>query len=154
VLLMRKSDPSRPDSSGRRRLLQEPLYSRPKLMAGLLEADRYCGEKRAIAVAQKLGASGGFFECTMQTNPGALTLQAVYWGEERDRRFSISIEGELLAREQLNGDGPSDFFERDYPIPAALSEGKRMLRIRFEPEPGFSAGPAFGLRIYATATPA
>jgi hypothetical protein len=30
-----------------------------------------------------------------------------------------------------------------------LAQGKATLRIRFEPEKGFSAGPAFGLRIYA-----
>ena len=92
--------------------------------------------------------SGGFFECNLRTQPGPLTLQAVYWGEERDRRFSISIDGTLLAKELLNGEGPSDFVARDYPIPAALTKGKRMLRVRFEPESGFSAGPAFGLRLY------
>jgi uncharacterized protein len=92
--------------------------------------------------------SGGFFECTMQTKPGSLILQAVYWGEERDRRFSITVDGELLAREELTGAGPSEFFERDYAVPAALSEGKRTLRVRFEPDAGVSAGPVFGLRLY------
>jgi uncharacterized protein len=33
-----------------------PLYNWHKLMAGLLDADRYCGEKTAIAVASRLGA--------------------------------------------------------------------------------------------------
>jgi DUF1680 family protein len=32
-----------------------PLYNWHKLMAGLLDADRYCGERRAIAVAEGLG---------------------------------------------------------------------------------------------------
>jgi DUF1680 family protein len=92
--------------------------------------------------------SGGFFECTVRTKPGPLTLQAVYWGEERERRFKILIDDELLATEQLNGEKPGNFFERDYPIPAALSAGKSALRVRFEPEPGVSAGPVFGLRLY------
>jgi hypothetical protein len=94
--------------------------------------------------------TGGFFECTVRTGPGAMMLQATYWGEERDRRFTILVDGIALASEQLNGSGPSDFFERDYAIPAALTRGKTTLRIRFEPEKGFSAGPAFGLRLYAT----
>jgi DUF1680 family protein len=93
--------------------------------------------------------SGGFFECTVKTRPGPLTLQATYWGEERDRRFTILVDGVALASEQLNGSGPSDFVERDYPIPEALTQGTPSLRIRFEPEKGFSAGPAFGLRLYA-----
>jgi hypothetical protein len=93
--------------------------------------------------------TGGFFECTVKTRPGPLTLQATYWGEERDRRFTILADGVALASEQLNGSGPSDFFERDYAIPEALTQGKAALRIRFEPEKGFSAGPTFGLRLYA-----
>ncbi|HEX3950630.1 MAG TPA: glycoside hydrolase family 127 protein [Steroidobacteraceae bacterium] len=93
--------------------------------------------------------TGGFFECTVKTLPGPLTLQATYWGEERDRRFTILADGVALASEQLNGGGPSEFFERDYAIPQALTQDKSVLRIRFEPERGFSAGPAFGLRLYA-----
>jgi hypothetical protein len=93
--------------------------------------------------------SGGFFECQMKTQPGPLTLQATYWGEERDRRFNILIDGVVVASEQLNGTGPAEFLERDYPLPAELTKDKSMLRVRFEPEKGFSAGPAFGIRMYA-----
>jgi hypothetical protein len=93
--------------------------------------------------------SGGFFECTMKARPGPLTLQATYWGEERDRRFTIRVDGTVIASEQLSGAGPSDFIERNYLIPAALTADKKELRIRFEPETGFSAGPVFGLRLYA-----
>ena len=91
--------------------------------------------------------SGGFFECTMKARPGPLTLQATYWGEERDRRFRILVDGGVVASEQLSGAGPSDFIERDYPIARALTNEKAVLRIRFEPETGFSAGPVFGLRL-------
>lgn len=94
--------------------------------------------------------SGGFFECSMKARPGPLTLQATYWGEERDRRFIILVNGAILVREQLSGAGPSEFVERDYSIPAALTNEKALLRIRFEPETGFSAGPVFGLRLYAS----
>jgi uncharacterized protein len=93
--------------------------------------------------------SGGFFECTMKARPGPLTLQAAYWGEERDRRFTIRANGVIVASEKLSGAGPSDFIERDYLIDEALIKGESTLRIRFEPETGFSAGPVFGLRLYA-----
>jgi DUF1680 family protein len=95
--------------------------------------------------------SGGFFECTMQARPGPLTLQATYWGEERDRRFTIRVDGTMVASEQLSGTGPSDFIERNYSIDEALTKAKSTLRIRFEPETGFSAGPVFGLRLYPSA---
>jgi hypothetical protein len=95
--------------------------------------------------------SGGFFECTMKARSGPLTLQATYWGEERDRKFTILVDGTTVATEQLSGAGPSDFIERDYSIPLTLTNEKAVLRIRFEPEAGFSAGPVFGLRLYAGA---
>jgi uncharacterized protein len=93
--------------------------------------------------------SGGFFECTLKTRPGPLTLQATYWGEERDRRFTILADGVMVARQELSGDRPGEFFERDYPIPETLTKDKASLRIRFEPQNGASAGPVFGLRLYA-----
>jgi len=95
--------------------------------------------------------SGGFFECTMKARPGPLTLQATYWGEERDRRFRILVDGGVVASEQLSGAGPSDFMEREYSIDEALTKEKSTLRIRFEPAPSFSAGPVFGLLLYARA---
>jgi uncharacterized protein len=93
--------------------------------------------------------AGGFFECTMKTRPGPLTLQATYWGEERDRRFAILVDGVRVAKEELNGDQPGEFIERNYRIPEALTQNKPTLRIRFEPEKDVSAGPVFGLRLYS-----
>jgi uncharacterized protein len=93
--------------------------------------------------------SGGFFECSVKARSGPLILRATYWGEERDRRFTILVDGVIVAGEQLSGAGPSDFIERDYQIPATLTNAKPLLRVRFEPETGFSAGPVFGLRLYA-----
>ncbi len=95
--------------------------------------------------------TGGYFECTVKIRPGLLTLQATYWGEERDRHFAILVDGVAVANEQLNGAGPSDFIEREYSIPPTLTNGKTVLRIRFEPQTGFSAGPVYGLRLYAGA---
>jgi uncharacterized protein len=96
--------------------------------------------------------SGGFFECSMKARPGPLSLQATYWGEERDRRFKILVEGTVVAAEHLNGAGPIDFFARDYPVPEALTRDKATVRVRFEPESGATAGPVFGLRLYTAGT--
>ena len=95
--------------------------------------------------------SGGFFDCTMKARSGPLTLQATYWGEERDRRFKILIDGTIVASEHLSGTGSSNFVERDYSIPLTVTNEKAVLRIRFEPESGFTAGPVFGLRLMGAA---
>ena len=95
--------------------------------------------------------SGGYFEFTLQTRPGPLILQATYWGEERNRRFDILVDGVIVAKERLDADSPGEFFEKDYPIPTALTAGKAAIRVRFAPETGVSAGPAFGVRIFTAA---
>jgi uncharacterized protein len=95
--------------------------------------------------------SGGFFEFTLHTRPGPLVLQATYWGEERNRRFNISVNGVRIAQERLEGEHPGEFFESNYAIPAALTAGKSTIRVRFEPETGVSAGPAFGVRLFTPA---
>jgi hypothetical protein len=76
-------------------------------------------------------------------------LQATYWGEERNRDFHISIDGERVARVKLDGKHPGEFIDRDYPLPERLTGGKRStVLVRFEPEPGHTAGPVFGVRLF------
>ncbi len=91
--------------------------------------------------------AGGYFQFSAATGAAPLALQASYWGEERERRFVIKIDGVIIAREQLNGDHPGEFFERTYDIPAPLTEDKAHVIVRFEPEANVSAGPVFGVRL-------
>ncbi len=92
--------------------------------------------------------TGGFFECTVKAGTGPMLLQTTYWGEERDRRFTILVDGVAVAQEELRGDGPSDFIAREYAIPETLTAGKMTVRVRFEPQKGVTAGPVFGMRLY------
>ena len=91
--------------------------------------------------------TGGFFAFRMKTRPGPLILQATYWADERARKFHILVEGQRLATQTLRPDKPV-FFDVDYEIPEALTRGKETVLVRFEPEPGNTAGPVFGCRIY------
>ncbi|HEX8406121.1 MAG TPA: DUF6805 domain-containing protein, partial [Duganella sp.] len=93
--------------------------------------------------------TGGYFSFRMKCGPGQLVLQATYWGEERNRDFHISIDGERVARVKLDGKHPGEFIDRDYPLPERLTGGKRStVLVRFEPEPGHTAGPVFGVRLF------
>jgi hypothetical protein len=95
--------------------------------------------------------TGGYFSFRMKAAPGPLVLQATYWGEERNRDFHISIDGVRVARVQLQGEDQGVFIERAYPLPEQLTRGKDSLLVRFEPEPGHSAGPVFGCLLYRDA---
>ncbi len=91
--------------------------------------------------------TGGFFSFRMQVRPGPLVLQATYWGDERARKFHILIDGKRIATQALRPDKPV-FFDVDYEIPEELTRGKQNILVRFEPEPGNTAGPVFGCRVY------
>jgi DUF1680 family protein len=92
--------------------------------------------------------SGGYFQFRLKTRPGPLVLQATYWGEERNRSFKILVDRVAIAADQLTGDHPGAFFERDYPIPVALTQGKAAIVVRFAPDPDHTAGPVFGVRLF------
>lgn len=92
--------------------------------------------------------SGGFFEFDMKVRPGPLILQATYWGEERKRQFDILVDGVRIATQQLQADHPGKFFDVEYPVPEALTQGKIKVRVRFAPPERNTAGPVFGVRLF------
>lgn len=91
--------------------------------------------------------TGGFFAFDMKVKPGALSLQASYWGEERNRHFKILVDKVEIAHVELNAEHPGVFIDQNYEIPRSLTEGKEKIRIRFQPETGYTAGPVFGCRL-------
>lgn len=95
--------------------------------------------------------TGGFMEFDAAVRDEPLVLRATYWGGERDRRFHVVVEGVRIATVHLEGEQAGAFIDRDYPIPPELARGKGHVRVRFDPEPGYTAGPVFGCRVLAAA---
>jgi hypothetical protein len=93
--------------------------------------------------------SGGFFEFSMKTRPGPLVLQATYWGDERPRDFDILVDNVKVATQHLDKIKPGQFIDVDYPVPEALTKGKSKIKVRFVPHQGNTAGPVFGVRLFA-----
>jgi hypothetical protein len=96
--------------------------------------------------------SGGYFEFDLAVQPGAV-LHATYWGDERPREFNILIDGQWLAAQKLEHDQPGQFFSVQYPIPEALTRGKSVVRVRFQPPEKHTAGPVFGVRALRAVVP-
>jgi hypothetical protein len=90
----------------------------------------------------------GFFEFKANVVDEPLTLKATFWGEERKRLFHILVDGIKIADETLGYNKLGEWVERDYAIPLELLKGKTSVTIRFEPEPGSTAGPVFGCLIF------
>jgi DUF1680 family protein len=93
--------------------------------------------------------TGGFFEFDAAVRDEPLVLRATYWGGERDRLFHVEVDGRRIATQRLHGEHPGEFIEREYPLPPELVHGKDRVRIRFQPQAGYTAGPVFGCRILA-----
>ncbi len=89
----------------------------------------------------------GFFAFDLASADGPLVLQATYWGGERDRHFHIEVEGERIATQRLHSDANGRFIDIAYPVPEHLTQGRERIRVRFVPETGHTAGPAFGVRL-------
>ena len=93
--------------------------------------------------------SGGYFEFTMAVRPGPMILQGTYWGEERARDFDILVDNVKVATQHLENDKPGAFFDVEYLLPPALTAGKKSVRVRIVPHDRSTAGPIFGMRLFA-----
>jgi hypothetical protein len=75
-----------------------------------------------------------------------------YWGgEEGRRRFDLLVDGKKIGSQVLLRNQPGKFFDVEYPLPEDLTRGKTKITVRFQAEPGATAGGIFGLRILTAA---
>ena len=92
--------------------------------------------------------SGGWFSYEVAVAPaGRTVLLVAYWGSDiGNRRFAVMVEGTTLARQSLQNSRPGKFFDVRYEIPEALTRGKKTVTVRFQADPGATAGGAFDVR--------
>lgn len=75
---------------------------------------------------------GNWLEFDLAVTDSPVVLRVLYWGEEVAKNFDISIGGTLIANERRAVPPEKRFVGVDYPIPAALTDGMRVIRVRFE----------------------
>jgi DUF1680 family protein len=95
----------------------------------------------------RLARGGASFEFRMRCADQPLVLQAVYWGKQRNSRFTIFADGVSIGRETMDGNGPVAFVERTYAVPVEVARGKQFVVVRFVPDENAGAGPVFGCRM-------
>jgi uncharacterized protein len=71
-------------------------------------------------------------EFTLAVRPGPMLLRALYWGEEVNKNFDISVERTRLANERRAVPPEQRFVSVDYPISEALTRGRDKVMVRFE----------------------
>lgn len=92
---------------------------------------------------------GGVFSFILKVSgPGPFTLCSTYWGGDVGGRvFDISLDGTKIATQTLDNTQPGEFFDVDYPVPVALTQGKSTITVTFQAHPGQFAGGLFGCRL-------
>ena len=96
--------------------------------------------------------TGGLLSFQVKVGQGPVLLRASYWGEEKRRRFHVVVEGERIASVELEAPVRARFIDKDYVVPEHLTHGKERVTVRFDPEPGYTAGPVFGVRVLPAGT--
>jgi len=99
---------------------------------------------------------GRWFQYTLDLRGArAADLAVTYSGWDRGRRFEVLANGVLLASERLDGSRAGEFFEKRYPLSAAVLEAARdgQVIVRFNGREGSLAGGVFDVRLMRPATP-
>jgi DUF1680 family protein len=92
---------------------------------------------------------GGWVSFDLKVMPDKpVSLVCSYWGSETGpRNFDILVDGVKVASQSLQNDKPGQFFDVTYSIPEQLTRGKMKITVRFQAQPGNTAGGFYGLRV-------
>ena len=92
---------------------------------------------------------GGWVSFDLKVLPDQpVSLVCTYWGSETGARsFDILVDGVKIATQSLQNDKPGQFFDVTYAIPEELTRGKTKITVRFQAQPGNTAGGFYGLRV-------
>lgn len=90
----------------------------------------------------------GWFSFAVDVTPDApVALVARYRGSEGRRRvFDVLVDGTAIASETL-AYHPTEWIEQVYPVPEALTRGKRRVTVRFQPAPDALTASVFEVRV-------
>jgi len=153
----------KPGSEGHKKLLAE-AEARRKRQARIV--DRVVSNDQASEKAHNLQGKGtqsgqaigrgwrhaghpGWWSWDLKVLPDRpMTLVCTYWGSDvPPRTFDVLVEGTKIATQALDRNQPGHFFDVEYPIPPALTKGKRKATVRFVPHKGNTAGGVFECAI-------
>lgn len=91
----------------------------------------------------------GWFSYNLKNKENAAqTLRVTYYGADKNRRFSILVNGKLLKQEDLQGVGGDKFIDVDYKLPSQiLASAPEVLTIKFQANNGSTAGGVYYVRL-------
>jgi uncharacterized protein len=79
-----------------------------------------------------------------------VVLVATYYTADRrtsPAKFDILVDGQQIAEQKVDRTDPGRFYDVQYPVPAALVQGKTGVRVRFQAAEGNQIAAVFGVRM-------
>lgn len=74
------------------------------------------------------------------------TLLLTYIGDDKDRKFDILVDGQILITEELQGGVIGKFYNKIYPLPKEWINGKDKITVKIDAKYTKTAGRIFGAR--------
>ena len=89
-----------------------------------------------------------YFTFDMKVEPGITNnLLLTLFGDDKDRKFDIFVDDELIATQEWNGGSTGKFYDKTYAIPGKLTRSKTTVKIKIAANYGKTTGRIFGVRI-------
>lgn len=103
----------------------------------------------ALGVNGREARKGSFFSFEMTVDSLSATgnsLLLTYIGDDKDRKFDISVNGQKIATEEWKGGVTGKFYTNTYPLPAELIKQRGKILVRIDASYEKTAGRIFGAR--------
>jgi len=106
-----------------------------------------------VRVQSRPGRSGTqWFSFDIAVDPShPLALVVTYNRDEwQVRKFEVLVDALCVGQQTLERRGPQQFFDVEYPVPAATVQGKQKVTVKFQAATGSDIGAVYGLRMIRT----
>ena len=116
------------------------------------ESDHFFEQQNSQAGTHKnkhwRDARGWFSYILKDKNREAQKLRILYFGLDRDRNFSIHVNGQSIASVRLNGSHGDAFFAEEYAIPKSIMDSANgVFTVKFVADSGSVAGGIYEVRL-------
>jgi DUF1680 family protein len=109
------------------------------------------GEQTTVARVERRTGRGGrgwfSFDLPVDGTAANVLVATYHMDSRRPRTFDILVDGQPLAHEAFDIASDDRFVDREYPMPAAMTQGRQKVTVRFQATDGNDIAAVFGLRV-------
>jgi DUF1680 family protein len=97
----------------------------------------------------RTGRSWFSYDLPVETGHPMVVVATYYSADRRTSpaSFEILVDGQRIAEQKVERTDPGRFYDVQYPVPAALVQGKSRVVVRFQAKEGSQIAAVFGIRM-------